>query len=95
MENKLVKEENKNSLNLEDRKVLVVNGVLEVLNFNDEKITVNTNLGSLAIKGKNLRVKKLDLENSEIIIHGYVDSLIYSGTKARRKRRFKIPRLGR
>ena len=46
MENKLVKEENKNSLNLEDRKVLVVNGVLEVLNFNDEKITVNTNLGS-------------------------------------------------
>ena len=84
MENKLVKEENKNSLNLEDRKVLVVNGVLEVLN-----------LGSLAIKGKNLRVKKLDLENSEIIIHGYVDSLIYSGTKARRKRRFIIPRLGR
>ena len=82
MENKLVKEENKNSLNLEDRKVLVVNGV-------------NTNLGSLAIKGKNLRVKKLDLENSEIIIHGYVDSLIYSGTKARRKRRFIIPRLGR
>ena len=95
MENKLVKEENKNSLNLEDRKVLVVNGVLEVVNFNDEKITVNTNLGSLAIKGKNLRVKKLDLENSEIIIHGYVDSLIYSGTKARRKRRFIIPRLGR
>ena len=68
---------------------------LRIRATSDEKITVNTNLGSLAIKGKYLRVKKLDLENSEIIIHGYVDSLIYSGTKARRKRRFIIPRLGR
>lgn len=95
MENKLIKEENKSSLNLEDRKALVMSGVLEILNFNDEKITLNTNLGSLAIKGKNLRVKKLDLENSEVIIHGYVDSLVYSGTKAKRKKRFIIPRFRR
>ena len=95
MENKIINEEFKSSLNLEDRKVLVMNGVLEVLNFNDEKITLNTKLGALGIKGKNLRVKKLDLENSEIIIHGYVDSLIYSGSKAKRKKRFLIPKFGK
>ncbi len=94
MENKVIKEDSKSRLNLEDRKVLVIGGVLEVLNFNDEKITLNTNLGSLGIKGKNLRVKKLDLENSEVIIHGYIDSLVYYGTKAKRKKRF-IPRFRR
>lgn len=95
MENKIINEEFKSSLNLEDRKILVMNGVLEVLNFNDEKITLNTKLGSLGIKGKNLRVKKLDLENSEIIIHGYVDSLIYNGSKAKRKKRFSIPKFSK
>ena len=95
MENKIIKEESKSSLSLEDRKELIISGVLEVLNFNDEKITLNTTLGSLGIKGKNLRVKKLDLENGEVIIYGYVNSLIYNGIKAKKKKRFLIPKFGR
>lgn len=95
MENKVKKDDFTSNLNLQDRKILTISGVLEVLNFNDEKITLNTNLGSLNIKGKNLRVKKLDLENSEIIIHGYVNSLSYAGTKARKKRKIIFPKLNK
>lgn len=95
MENKIKKDDFTSNLNLENRKELTISGVLEVLNFNDEKITLNTSLGSLNIKGKNFRVKKLDLENSEMIIHGYVNSLNYAGTKAKKKRKIIFSRLNK
>ena len=46
-----MEEERKSSLSLEDRKKLTLSGVLEVVNFDDEKISLNTILGNLAIKG--------------------------------------------
>ncbi|MDU2994091.1 MAG: YabP/YqfC family sporulation protein, partial [Clostridium sp.] len=40
-----MEEERKSSLSLEDRKKLTLSGVLEVVNFDDEKISLNTILG--------------------------------------------------
>lgn len=77
------KEEKKSSLMLEDRKRLVLTGVIEVISFDDEKICLNTSLGSLVIKGEELKMNKLDVQNGDVIISGYVSNLTYSGTQAK------------
>lgn len=82
MENKKEAKIEKNSgLSLEDRKKLSLTGVIEVISFDDEKINLNTNLGALIIKGEGLKMNKLDVQNGDVIISGYITNLNYSGKK--------------
>lgn len=69
----------KGNLILENRKKLSITGVVEVISFDDEKIVLNTNHGGLHIKGENLRMNKLDVQNGEVVIVGTVNSCIYTG----------------
>lgn len=79
-------EERKSNLNtsviqnlvLENREKLSISGVLDVLSFDDEVVVVETELGLLNIKGENLRINKLSLDTSEVVIEGEVYSLNYS-----------------
>ena len=62
---------------LENRNKLHLTGVLDVLNFDEEIVTVETELGVLIVKGSDLRLNKFNLENSELSIDGEVNSLTY------------------
>lgn len=77
-------DDRKNSLNLENRKKLTLSGVLEVLSFNDEKILLNTQLGSLIIKGNALKMNKLDVQNGDVVIVGNINSLTYSQSQQKK-----------
>lgn len=66
------------NLVLENREKLSISGVLDVLSFDDQVVVVETELGLLNIKGDNLRINKLSLDTSEVIVEGNVYSLNYS-----------------
>jgi len=74
-----MEEENKSSLSLENRNKLTLTGIVEVISFDDQKISLNTKLGNLSIKGEGLKMNKLDVQNGDVIIMGTVSSMIYSG----------------
>lgn len=76
-------EEKKDILTLENRKRLELTGVIEVISFNDEQIILNTNLGNLTIKGEELKMTKLDVQNGDIIITGKINAFIYSGVQSK------------
>ncbi|MCR6515036.1 sporulation protein YabP [Clostridium sp. LY3-2] len=79
----------KSGLTLEERKIMTLTGVLEVVSFYDEKIILSTILGRLVIKGQGLKMDKLDIENSDVIIRGYINSFVYNGkVKKKEKRSF-------
>ena len=63
---------------LENRERLSISGVLDVLSFDDQIIIVETELGLLTVKGENLRINKLSIDTSEVIIEGNISSLSYS-----------------
>lgn len=63
---------------LENRSKLNITGVLDVLSFDDEIVILETELGLLNIKGENLRINKLSIDTSEVIIEGNVNSLNYT-----------------
>ena len=66
------------NLILENRGKLSISGVLDVLSFDDQVIIVETELGLLTIKGENLRITKLSIDTSEVIVEGNIAYLAYS-----------------
>ena len=63
---------------LENRERISISGVLDVTNFNTESVNMDTELGNLVVRGDDLRISKLNLENSEMVIEGDIVSCIYS-----------------
>lgn len=69
------------NLILENREKLSISGVLDVLSFDDQVVIVETELGLLTVKGENLRINKLSIDTSEVIVEGGISSLNYSENK--------------
>jgi sporulation protein YabP len=67
---------------LANRKSGVFSGVVDVLSFDVAEILLETELGMLDIKGKDLHVNRLSLEKGEVDIEGRIDSLTYSEIKS-------------
>lgn len=89
-------QDKKSNLTLDSRKKLVLTGVIEVLSFDDEKILLNTCLGMLTIKGQELKMNKLDVQNGDVIMVGTISSLVYtSGSVKPEKKDSIIARLFR
>lgn len=93
VDNKL--EENKSNLNLESRRKLTISGVAEVISFDELKIDLTTSLGNLTIKGEELKMNKLDVQNGDVIIEGSIASMIYNGKATKKSNESIIKRLFR
>ncbi len=84
-------ERKKNSMNtmnnvvqnivLENREKLSISGVLDVLSFDDQIVILETELGLLTVKGENLRINKLSLDTTEVVINGEIYNLGYTEKK--------------
>ena len=72
------------NLILENRSKLNISGVLDVLSFDDQVIIVETELGLLTIKGENLRINKLSIDTSEVIVEGDISYMAYSNKETKK-----------
>lgn len=63
---------------LENRNKLSVSGVKDVLSFDDQVVIMETELGLLTVKGENIKINKLSIDTSEVIVEGEINSLSYS-----------------
>ncbi len=63
---------------LEDRRHLTVSGVSDVDSFDEQTVTVFTDLGELTIKGEDLHINRLSLEMGELVVDGEIAALAYS-----------------
>jgi sporulation protein YabP len=75
------KEDKRSNLIIENRKKIAITGVEEVISFNEEVIILNTNLGNLTVKGSELKMNKLDVQNGDMMITGKINSLTYTGSE--------------
>lgn len=77
---------------LKERNSLQIEGVEEILQFNEDKVMVQTLRGDLEVRGQDLHLKNLDLETGKLSIEGFVKSIVYDAGPERRniwKRLFK------
>ena len=80
MEEKITSKSHKLMLN--NRRNGSFTGILDVLSFDLSEILLETELGMLHIKGKDLHVNRLNLEKGEADIEGEIDAMTYSAVPA-------------
>ena len=66
------------SINVLERKNILVTGVKKIESFDNEEFLMDTTLGFLVIKGSELEIIKLDTYQGNVSIKGNVDSLSYA-----------------
>jgi len=62
-----------------------ITGIQDVVSFDENQIILDTDMGLLTVKGKNLHVSRLTLEKGEVDIEGSFDSFSYSSNESYRK----------
>lgn len=76
------------SLTWKGRKQGSITGVKDVLSFDEHSVILETEMGMLTIKGKDLHVDRLMLEQGEVELVGNVESMVYSGGNSLKKTNF-------
>lgn len=66
------------SIILENREKLSVSGVEHVTSFNENTVLLETTEGGLIIKGKDLDISRLNLEDGNVVVNGHVYSMQYT-----------------
>ena len=64
-------------ISVSERKNVVVSGVKKIEKFDEEEFYIETSLGYLVIKGKDLELIKLDTYQGNVSIKGTIDSFNY------------------
>lgn len=82
MEEQKVFKTNNQNIFVENREKISITNVEEVENFNEDIIVVLTARGLVTVKGSNLHIKKLDLEEGNVIIKGVIDALNYTNKES-------------
>ena len=72
----------KQSLILENKKLLTLNGVCFVESFADNFVELSTNLGVVTVDGKDLKIEALNQGTGEIRIIGEISGIFYSEAKS-------------
>ena len=70
-------EKKQHRLSLADRSLLEMNGVGEVITFDEHEIRLETSLGPLVITGEELNIRTLDLESGLLKLEGKVNRMDY------------------
>lgn len=75
---------------VEERENIFINGVTDVVSFDEEMIVAESEMGEIVLKGNNLHVNRLNLEKGELEIDGEVESINYeeTGSMGKDKRSF-------
>jgi len=72
-------ESKKHSVSLISREHLDIDGVIDILDFDNSVINIKTTMGILSVEGSGLKIISLSKESGTIHVEGSIDSLFYYG----------------
>ncbi|MDO7788041.1 sporulation protein YabP [Desulforamulus aquiferis] len=81
----------KHILSIDGRKKLMLQGVQHVGSFDEQEITLDTNMGFLQLKGEGMHITHLNLDDGNLVVEGIINGLEYvegksaKGARARGK----------
>ena len=76
-EEKKPKSASRHSLMIDRREKVAVTGMIDVISFDEETVIGETEQGIIVIRGANLHVNKINLENGELSIDGEISGITY------------------
>lgn len=73
----IIKESNEHRVTIHNRNEIEINGVKEVDSFDHEEFLLETNMGYLVVRGQNLQLKSLHVEDGIVQIEGKMYEMLY------------------
>ncbi len=74
MEEKISK---KHIITITDRHKITLTGVMDVFSFDEEAVELETSEGYIEIKGEELHIVKMNIDDGDMIIDGFITELVY------------------
>jgi sporulation protein YabP len=65
-----------------------ITGVLDVHSFDENLVSIETELGEMVLRGENLKISKLNLEQFELMVEGYICTCEYENRSKKDKGMF-------
>ena len=69
---------------VDKRAMAMISGVEEVVSFDEKEVVLETSQGTLTVKGEELKVSRLTVEQGEVDIGGRLDSFVYTENRSRK-----------
>lgn len=66
------------NLIMEDRRKVMISGVLDVDSFDEQAVILMTDMGELTVRGTALHISRFNVETGELNMDGNVIALVYS-----------------
>ncbi|MGI6175723.1 MAG: sporulation protein YabP [Christensenellales bacterium] len=82
-ENELIKSR-PHRLVIDDRERATVTGITEVISFDEAEIVAQIDTGTMIISGEFLHILKLNLEEGQLIVSGYIYSIDYAESETKK-----------
>ena len=67
-----------NDLVLNSRERLSINGIKEIISFDESNVNIKTLLGELSIEGSNIHINILNIDKGELELQGKITGLNYN-----------------
>jgi len=83
----------RHSLHVDRRERVTVTGMIDVISFDEESVIGETEMGVIIIRGGNLHVNKISLDNGEMAVSGEIDSVTYENPGGPAKAKSVLGRL--
>ena len=71
----------KQQLTLIDRRTLTVGGIIEIIEYDEENITLFSVMGAIRIKGEQLEINSAFSEKDIVMINGLIRSIAFGDNK--------------
>ncbi|MBS3970875.1 MAG: sporulation protein YabP [Clostridia bacterium] len=75
-------------LEVKDRKFIKITGVKHVESYDDREIILKTSMGDLIIRGTDLNINSLNLEDGSLQVIGLVENFLYAEEAGARRKNF-------
>ena len=83
------------NINIIERHSVTITGVIKIDSFDSEEFLLETSMGPLGLKGRELEIIKLDTYEGIITIKGIIDGFTYLDKQKTKKEESVISRLFR
>ncbi len=83
----------RHNVTLDNREHAVFTGVKDVESFNEEQVVLITATGALILSGHSLHISKLNLDDGQLIVDGFIYAMEYDDSDAKTQKRGVFSRL--
>ena len=70
---------------IEERERVIISGVEDVDSFNESEILLLTVVGSITVVGSDLHISKLNLEDGQLVVEGYIVAVEYADPEQQKR----------